>query len=178
MTIPSKVTNTPSHSNLDTGVPNTNVKKKKIEKEKQDAIVAENERIKREKEAADAWEAGAPERERLKEQQDQQDAIEKKNREEKEDLLRQRIMQGEPATKGNVLMGDRVKRNGQEATVVGEWYEIKYVNNNTEVVKLNELMNMTAVERTLKQEATNQSRRNIGGTRRKRKNKNRKTKTR
>jgi len=142
--------------------------KSRIDAEKA-TIDAENKRIAAEKrqEESRKWQADydakAPERARIAEE-------EKRAREEKEELLIQRINAGEPATRGNVLMGDRVKCNGREASVIDQRYEIKYVDGTTDVVKLSDLMNMTAVERTIKQEAINQSRRNFGGTRKRRKN--------
>ena len=136
-------------------------------------IAAENRRIDTEKrqEASRKWKAKyddeAPER-------DKKEAEEKRLREAAEELLRQRINAGEPATIDNVFIGDRVKSNGIEAIVIDKRYEIKYANGNTDVVNRDGLFNMTAVERTIKQEAINQSKRNYGGTRRRK----RKTKTR
>jgi hypothetical protein len=142
--------------------------KARIDAEKA-TIAAENKRIAEEKRQEEtrkwkaAYDAKAPERARIAEE-------EKRVREAHEESLRQRIDAGEPATIGNVLKGDRVKYNGEEAEVVDEWYEIEYKNGIKKVVNRDGLFNMTAVERTLKQEATNQSRRNFGGTRKRRKN--------
>lgn len=136
-------------------------------------IDAENKRIAEEKrqEESRKWQADydakAPERARIAEE-------EKRVREETAELLRQRIIQGEPATKGNVFIGDRVKRNDKEATVVGEWYEIQYPDATTEVVKLNDLINMSAVERR-ESKSDGRDINSRGGTRRKRKNKKNRT---
>jgi len=135
-------------------------------------IAAENKRIETEKRQEETrkwkadYDAKAPERAIIA-------AQEKRVREENEELLRQKIMNGEPATIDNVFIGDRVKLGGREATVIDKRYEIKYDDGITAVVHYNDLLNITAVERTIKQEAINQSRRNTGGTRRRRKTKTR-----
>jgi hypothetical protein len=151
--------------------------REQAEKQRQQAeekarIDAENERIAAEKRQEESrkwqaeYDAKAPER-------DKTEAEEKRVREENEELLRQRINVGEPATRGNIFIDDRVKRNSVEATVIDELYEIKYPNGDTEVVKLTDLINMSAVERTIKQNDRGNggygaSRK--GGTRRRRKN--------
>jgi hypothetical protein len=137
-------------------------------------IAEENKRIAEEKRQEESrkwhadWLAKAPERQRIA-------AEEKRVREEKEELLRQKIMEGTPATRGNIFIDDRVKHKNREASVIDERYEIKYGDGTTDVVKLSDLINITAVERTLKQEAKNKEMWRSGGTRRKRKRKNRKT---
>jgi hypothetical protein len=150
--------------------------KQRQQAEEQARISAENERIAAEKRQEESrkwqaeYDAKAPER-AIKE------AEEKRVREADEESLRQRIDVGEPATRGNIFIDDRVKRNGDEATVTDELYEIKYPNGDTEVVKLTDLINMSAVERTIKQNDRGNGgygASRIGGTRRRRR-KNRKT---
>jgi hypothetical protein len=140
----------------------------------ENARLAEEKRKQLEEEEKRVWDADAPNREILEEEKKVKGALEKKLRETAAELLRKRINTGEQATMDNVFIGDRVKFNGIEATVIDKQYQIKYADGNTDVVNRDGLFNMTAVERTLKQEAINQSRINIGGTR-KRKRKNRKT---
>lgn len=160
--------------------------KARQETEEKARIAAENARLAEEKrkqleeERKRAWDADAPNR-AIREAQEQEAAKVKKAeetrlREEAEELLRQRINAGTPATIDNVFIGDRVKHNGREATVIDQQYQIKYTNGTDAFVKCDQLINMTAVERTIKQEAKNNEKGvwRSGGTR-KRKRKNRKT---
>ena len=162
--------------------------KERQQVEEQTRIAAENARFAEEKrkqleeERKRAWDADAPNRAILEEEKKEaakvKEAEEKRVREVAAELLRQRINTGEPATKDNVFIGDRVKYNNEEAIVIDEQYQIEYKNGTKDVVKRDQLINMTAVERTLKQEAINNERGmwRYGGTRRKIKNKkNRKT---
>ena len=162
--------------------------KERLQAEEQARVDAENARLAEEKrkqleeERKRAWDADAPNRaileEKKKEAAKVKEAEENRKRDADAELLKQKIMAGEPATSRNVLMGDRVKHKGQEATVVGEWYEIEYLNKTKAVVKLSDLINMSAVERTIKQEAINNDKGmwRYGGKRtRRNKRKNRKT---
>ena len=160
----------------------------RLQAEEQARVAAENARLAEEnrkqleEERKRAWDADAPNRAILEEEKKEaakvKEAEEKRKRDADAELLRQRINTGEPATKDNVFIGDRVKCNGIEATVIDEQYEIEYKNGNKDVVKRDQLINMTAVERTIKQEAINNERGmwRYGGKRtRRNKRKNRKT---
>ena len=158
--------------------------KARQETEEKARIAAENARLAEEKrkqleeERKRAWDADAPNRAILEEEKKVKEAEENRKRDADAELLRQRINTGEPATKDNVFIGDRVKCNGIEATVIDKRYEIKYPNGDTKVVHYNDLLNMTAVERTIHQEAINNERGmwRYGGKRtRRNKRKNRKT---
>ena len=148
----------------------------------ENARLAEEKRKQLEEERKRAWDADAPNRAILEEEKKEaakvKEAEENRKRDADAELLRQRINTGEPATKDNVFIGDRVKCNGIEATVIDKRYEIKYPNGDTKVVHYNDLLNMTAVERTIHQEAINNERGmwRYGGKRtRRNKRKNRKT---